>query len=174
MKEFMFTLKFLLPVPTQDPEEYIDRLGEAGCDDAVIGMAQKGRIALQFSREGENALSAIESAIKDVKSVIPNAELIESMPDLVGISDIAKLIGVSRQYLHKLELTRHNFPQPLHSGNISIWHLYSFLQWYEESLHKRVNKSIKDIAYANMHINIAKEWLKLDKNTQSKISSIPL
>lgn len=174
MKEFEFTLKFSLPVPTQDPQDYIDALGEAGCDDAIIGIAQKGRIALQFTREASDALSAVTSAIADVKSAILGAKLIESKPDLVGLTDIAELIGVTRQYLRKLETTKVNFPQPVHSGKFAIWHLSSFLQWYEESQNKQVNITIKEIASANMQINIAKEWAQLDHSIKSKMCSFAL
>ncbi|MEP0073161.1 MAG: DNA-binding protein [Marinomonas sp.] len=174
MKEFEFTLKFSFPDADQDPDEYVDALGEAGCDDAIIGIRQKGRVAFQFTREASDAFSAVTSAIQDVKSAIPHAKLIESTPDLVGLTDIANLMGVSRQYLRKLETTKMNFPQPVHSGKTAIWHLFSFLQWYEESLKKPVNLSIKEIASANMQINIAKEWAQLDHNTQSKMSSLGL
>ncbi|MFU8784530.1 DNA-binding protein [Aliidiomarina sp.] len=174
MKEFEFTLKFSLPDSTQDPQDYIDALGESGCDDAIIGIAQKGRVALQFTREASDAFSAVTSAIEDVKSAIPDAKLIESTPDLVGLTDIAKLMGVTRQYLRKLETTKINFPQPVHSGKVAIWHLSNFLQWYEVSQRKQVNITIKEIASANMQINIAKEWAQLDHSTKSKISSLVL
>lgn len=174
IKEFEFTLKFSLPGATQDPQEHIDALGEGGCDDAIIGIGQKGRVALQFTRESSDALSAVTSAIKDVKRVIPDAKLVESTPDLVGLTDIAKLVGVSRQYLRKLETTKANFPQPVHSGTVAIWHLSSFLQWYEASQRKPVNVAIKEIASANMQINIAKEWAQLDHNIQSKIATLEL
>lgn len=174
MNEFEFTLKFSLENPAQDPEEFLEALGAAGCDDALIGVAQKGRVALQFTREAEDAFAAVTSAIKDVKSAIPDAKLIESTPDLVGLSEIAKLMGVSRQYLQKLETTKYNFPQPVHSGKFAIWHLSSFLNWYEVAQQKQVNKAIKEIASANMQINIAREWGQLDRQTQSKISSLVL
>lgn len=174
MKEFEFTLKFSLPGSTQDPQGYVESLGEAGCDDAIIGIGQKGRLALQFTREANDAFTAVTSAINDVKSVIPNAKLIESTPDLVGLTDIANLMGVTRQYLRKLETTKINFPQPVHTGKVAIWHLSNFLQWYEVSQQKQVNMAIKEIASANMQINIAKEWAQLDHTTQSKISSLAL
>jgi hypothetical protein len=47
MNEFEFTLKFSLPDSTQNSQEHIEALGEAGCDDAIIGIGQKGRVALQ-------------------------------------------------------------------------------------------------------------------------------
>ncbi|MCH8492724.1 MAG: DNA-binding protein [Idiomarina sp.] len=172
MKVFEFTLKFALPDAIKDPNTYVEALGEAGCDDAIIGIGQKGRLALQFSREADNALEAVTSAIHNVKQAIPNAKLIESAPDLVGLTDIADLLGFTRQYLRKLETTKGNFPQPMHAGKTAIWHLASFLEWYEAEQQKSVDLVIKEIAVANMQINIAKEWAQLDKAIQSDIASI--
>ena len=174
MNEFEFTLKFSLPTQTQDPQDFIEVLGESGCDDAIIGIAQKGRIALQFTREASDAFSAVISAVKDVKSAIPDARLLEATPDLVGLTDIAKLIGVTRQYLRKLETTKKNFPQPVHSGTVAIWHLSSFIEWYEASHRKPVNMPMKEVAAANMHINLAKQWAQLDESTRSTLSALAL
>lgn len=64
-----------------------------GSDDALIGIGQSGRIALQFTRVAENAFEAVFGAVKDVKRAIPDAKLIEATPDLVGLSDIAEVIS---------------------------------------------------------------------------------
>ena len=81
MNEFEFTLKFSLPDPTQDNNEYVELLGEAGGDDAIIGIGQQGCVALQFTREASDVFSAVVSAIEDVKSVIPDARLVEQGND---------------------------------------------------------------------------------------------
>ncbi len=44
------------------------------------------------------------SALRDVKKAVPGAELIEVTPDFVGLTDVAELIGVSRQNMRKLML----------------------------------------------------------------------
>ena len=104
MHEYEFTLKFKFPDVSVSPENYVEDLAQAGCDDALIGIGQQGRIALNFNREADNALSALCSAIEQVKSVIPKAQLIEAMPDLVGLSDIAEVMGYSRQNMRQLML----------------------------------------------------------------------
>lgn len=76
MKEYKFTLKFNLADKTSNPESYIERLAEAGCDDALIGIGQQGRIAFNFNREADNKLIAIQTAIQQIKFVIPDATLI--------------------------------------------------------------------------------------------------
>lgn len=175
MSEFEFTLKFAFSDACIEPDSFIDRLGEAGCTDAIIGVGQKGRIALLFSREAYNALDAITSAIKDVKSVIPEAKLIESTPDLVGITDIADLMGFSRQNMRKLVQNHmESFPPPVHAGTTSIWHLSSVLHWFESKQNRAIESSIKEVALANMAINLAKECAYLDSRSQAKLMSLVL
>lgn len=82
MKDYDFILKFDLPDHEADPEKFVNALYEAGCDDALVGIGQKGRIALNFIRQSESAFDAISSAISDVKKAIPDAKLIEATPDL--------------------------------------------------------------------------------------------
>ncbi len=85
--EYVFTLKY--QIASEDADELIERLGAAGCDDALIGSGQAGRLALKFTREACNAHAAMLSALRDVKSVVPDAELIDATPDLVGLTDVA-------------------------------------------------------------------------------------
>lgn len=171
MEEFEFTLKFYFSDSSKDADEYVDKLAEAGCDDAIIGIGQKGRIALQFFREAENAFEAVISAIKDVKSVIPDAKLIEATPDLVGLSDVAELIGMTRQNLRKLMITHsQSFPVPVHSGKSSIWHLDKILNWLETQQKKSIEPAIKEIALVNRQVNIAKESAELDQRYQSLLA----
>jgi hypothetical protein len=76
MKEYDFTLKFQLCNPGDDPDNYIEKLGGEGCDDALIGVGKKRRIALKFTREDSSQREAINSAIADVKRAIPEAVLV--------------------------------------------------------------------------------------------------
>ena len=76
MKSFEFTLEFSLKTPQANAALYIEQLAEAGCDDALIGMGQTGKIALQFTREAHSAQEALASALADVKKAIPEAKLI--------------------------------------------------------------------------------------------------
>ena len=173
MKEYEFTLKFSLGDDTKDPESYIKRLAEAGCDDALIGIGQQGRIAFNFNREADSALSAVCSAIKNIKSVIPNATLIEATPDFVGISDIADILGYSRQNIRKLMLNhRASFPAPIHEGKSAIWHLSSVLSWFKDRKDYPVDELLFDVTQANMQLNIAKENFYLDPAINTRIHAM--
>jgi hypothetical protein len=112
--EFEFGMKFKIDAADTDSDELVERLGEAGCDDALVGTGLPGRIALEFAREARSVKEAIISALRDVKRAIPSAELIEVTPDFVGLTDVAELVGVSRQNMRKLMLAHSaTFPAPV-------------------------------------------------------------
>ena len=99
-------------------------LAAAGCDDALIGLGMPGRIALEFTRESGSATEALAEAEAAVLRAIPGATLVEAAPDFVGLTDVAELIGMSRQNIRKLMLShRPPFPLPVHDGKTAIWHL---------------------------------------------------
>jgi hypothetical protein len=56
-------------------------------------------IALDFIREADNALEAVMPAIEDVKRVIPDAQLVEATPDLMGLTDNTELVGLLQKYI---------------------------------------------------------------------------
>jgi len=76
--ECTFTLKYQLLSDDNDTDAILDRLAEEGCDDALVGVGQPGRLALEFVREAASAHDAIEGAIEDVRRTLPNARLIEA------------------------------------------------------------------------------------------------
>lgn len=91
MSEYEFTLKFRLPDAGADPESFLDPLADAGCDDALVGIGQPGRIALDFTREAPSAKDAIASALRAVQEAIPGAELVEAVPDFARLSEAAEI-----------------------------------------------------------------------------------
>jgi hypothetical protein len=158
MREFEFTLKFSLPDPRADSAEYIESLGSAGCDDALIGIGQHGRVALSFTREANSAFEAIASARAAVMRAIPGAELVEATPDLVGLTDLADIVGCSRQYMRKLMiLSGASFPPPVYGGKPALWRLSNLLGWLKDSKRYQIEETLMDVARANMRFNIARE-----------------
>lgn len=159
--EYIFTLKYQLADYDSDFEILVERLGNAGCDDALVGVGQSGRLALEFSREADSAGEAIRSALTDMKKLIPSARLIEVSPDLVGISDVADIVGVSRQAMRKLMLAhRTTFPVPVHEGSASIWHLAEVLDWLTQRGGYEVDRGILESARAALEVNIVKETIR--------------
>ena len=141
-----------------DSEELIERLGEAGCDDALVGVGRPGRIALEVSRESDSAEKAIGAALADVSNALPTAMLIEVSPDLVGLTDIAERVGISRQAIRKLMVThRETFPTPVHEGSASIWHLADVLAWLDEKGGHQIDRRVVEVARVALEVNLAKE-----------------
>ncbi|WP_256352810.1 hypothetical protein [Pseudomonas sp. PDM31] len=48
--ECTFTLKYQLPSDDNDMDAIMDRLAVEGCDDALVGVGQPSRLALEFVR----------------------------------------------------------------------------------------------------------------------------
>jgi len=124
MSEYEFTLTFALSVSQGDPSQYLDALFEAGCDDAVVGTGTQAMIALTFNRNADSARDAITSAIDNVITAIPGARLVEAKPDMVGLTDVAEILGCSRQNVRKIMLSHPNFPRPVVTGKFQLWHLW--------------------------------------------------
>ncbi|BAZ43303.1 prophage CP4-57 regulatory [Chondrocystis sp. NIES-4102] len=173
MREYEFTLKFKLPDPNIDCEMYIDQLYESGCDDALIGIGKKGYLALNFIRESSSAYEAIFSAIKDVRKVIPQADIIEASPDLVGVTDLANLLGCTRQNIQKL-ISKDNSqcPPAVYAGAQSIWHLADILTWLVEYKNCSINESLSEIAKTTMNLNLAKQFQMLDPDMQENFKTL--
>lgn len=156
--EYTFTLKYQLAEDDANHEELVERLGAAGCDDALVGVGQPGRIALEFVREAQSAEAALMSALADVRRAIPTAKLIEAAPDFVGLTDVADAVGVTRQNMRKLMVSHAmSFPTPVHEGSASVWHLAEVMGWLRSRGNYKIEASVFEVAVTAMHVNLAKE-----------------
>lgn len=173
MKEFDFTLKFRLADPSVDPDRYLEALYENGCDDAIVGVGKFGQISLNFIREASSAWDAITSAISDVKGAISSARLIGANPDLVGLTEAAKLLGRTRQNMRKL-MTENGAgsPIPVYEGTPSLWHLADILTWLEAEKMYTIDSSLLEVAYTAKQINSLKAWKELDPEQQKSLEAL--
>ena len=154
MRSYEFTLLFALPSTDPGFSDYEDRLFEAGCDDALLGIGRPGWIALDFGREAPDAKTAILGAISNVRVAIPDALLVEASPDFVGISDVADFVGRSRQNMRKLLLSCDGrTPIPVHSGSSTLWHLAPLLVWLRDEKGYDVDPALLDVSRAAMAVN---------------------
>ena len=170
MTEYEFTLKFSLQNAQADPQEYVELLGRNGCADALIGIGQRGRIALSFTREATSAYEAISSAIEDVRRVLPNARLIEAAPDLVGLTETADLLGCTRQNMRQLTIRAGaTFPAPVRTGKPTIWHLSQILVWMNENRKYEIDEALIDVAKTNMEVNLAIAIQDLDLKSRQRV-----
>lgn len=163
MEQYDFTLKFALGQNNVDPKSFVQRLMLEGCDDALIGVGVPGRIALNFTREAVSAEAAVVSALTAVKRAIPDARFIEAIPDFVGVTDLANLLGFSRQNMRKiLANSGPDFPPPVHDGKRPIWHLETILTWFIKR-NREIDNALLEIARINMYVNYAREKQQLDQ-----------
>ncbi len=173
MNEYDFTLKFNLEDSQAEPDDFIEKLYAGGCNDALIGVGNKGYVALNFIREASSAYEAISSAINDVKRVVPAATLIEAAPDFVGLTDAAKILGYTQQNIRNLIIKSDSkSPIPVYEGTDSIWHLAEILIWLREVQTYSIDDALLDIAQTNMNINIATSWQKIAPDIQESIKAL--
>ena len=153
--EYVFTLKYLLPPEESDMDALVQRLGAQGVTDAVVGIGQPGRLALELSRAAATAQKALQSALTDVQQAVPSAQLWEAGPDFVGLSDIAARVGVTRQNLHKLTQAHpHSFPPALHEGSTPTWHLADVLLWLRNFQDYALAPEAIELAQAIKQLNL--------------------
>ncbi|EPJ2922872.1 DNA-binding protein [Pseudomonas aeruginosa] len=171
--EYTFTLKYQLVDEGRDLDALVERLGGAGCDDALVGIGQPGRLALEFTREADSADAAVRSALADVRSAVPSARLIEVAPDLVGLTDVAEIVGVSRQNMRKLMLAHPgSFPAPVHEGSASIWHLADVLAWLQAKGSYSLTRDVQEVARVALQVNVAKEGRRLPHSASKELEAL--
>ena len=65
---------------------------------------------------------------------------------------------MSRQNLRKLMLANPDtFPDPMHEGSASLWHLSEILAWLEARGSYALERSIMEIASAALQVNLLKQ-----------------
>lgn len=155
--EFEFKLTYKLADNQGDADQLMIRLAEEGCTDALVGLGVAGQVELEFVREASTAEEAILSALDDVRRALPGATLIEAGPDFVGLTDVAELVGLTRQNIRKLWLNhKSSFPPPVHAGATSVWHLAQVLQFLGERQYSFTHR-VLDVAHVTMKLNIARQ-----------------
>jgi hypothetical protein len=116
----------------------LDALFEAGCDDATFGDIDGVPFA-DFSRQAPSLAEAIESAIRDVRSV-PTVFVLRVEPDeVVNAAEIAARLGRTRESIRLLvagDRGPGGFPAPVSRlklrGRLWLWSDVS--KWARESL----------------------------------------
>jgi len=169
---YEFELVFALPTAI-DVDALTERLAEAGCDDATLGVGRRGRVALLFAREAGSAAQAVFGAIRAVRRAVLEARLLEASPDLVGLSDVAELLGVSRQNVRKLLLeSGPTPPAPVHGGRPTIWRLAKVLRWLRDEKAYRVPDELLELAGTTMQVNLAVGVVDAERAAQREIRAL--
>jgi hypothetical protein len=97
--------------------------------------------------------------------------LLEASPDLVGLSDLADIVGRTRQNMRKLLLTCDGSAlAPVHEGSSSMWHLAPVLTWLRSEKSYSVPEDLIDLAQTTMQINLAVDRHLIDDSVQKEIA----
>lgn len=173
MIKYDFTLRFTLPSHEADMDDVAERLYGAGCDDALIGIGHPRNIALDFTRESASAREAVMSAIADVSAAIPGSVLVEVAPDLVGVTEVADMVGCSRQNIRQLMINCEGaLPVPVHEGKQSLWHLALVLDWLVRDKRYQIRQELMEVAVINMRINLAMDALRADSEIEDELRAV--
>jgi hypothetical protein len=173
MNAYDFVLTFSFQEPSDDPEKYVEILGENGCTDALVGIGRLGSISLDFTREAESAHEAIFSAIFDIKQSIPHSQFTEIQPDIVGITDIAELVNRTRQNIRKLIFSDGaECPPPMHGGNSALWHLYDVLKWLQQDKGYDINQEFIELAKITKSLNASRVWHQIEPDMRKQAEAI--
>ena len=112
-------------------------------------------------------------ALADVRRAVPSARLIEVAPDLVGLTDVAEIVGVSRQNMRKLMLANPgSFPAPVHEGSASIWHLADVLAWLKAKGSYSMTQAMFEVAQVALQVNAAKEGRRLQLSVFQELDAL--
>jgi hypothetical protein len=136
MELFEFTLIFELEGEGLS-EDALDSFYESGAADATIGRSSEVFFA-SFSREAEDFLEAVISAIQTMEGAGVGATVVRVEPDeLVTIADIARRMGRTNESIRLLILGERGpggFPAPstrIGSGRSRVWRWADVAEWFE-------------------------------------------
>jgi hypothetical protein len=136
MRTFNFTL--ILEGPALEHED-LDRLYEAGCDDAIFGVRDQLQYA-EFDRSAPTLATALVNAILDIETTVSTLRVVRVEPDdLVTGATIAERSGRSRQNIRQLatgERGPGDFPAPVSwlDGRSRVWQWSQVAEWFKSHL----------------------------------------
>ena len=134
MSTFHFTL--IVDGPDLQDQPLIDRLFEAGCDDATIGSSD-GVQYVDFDREAEALDDAILSAVDDLEK-LEGVEVIRiADAGLASLADIAARVGRTRESVRLLVSGARgpgNFPKPVTDprSRYRLWRWSDVASWFKD------------------------------------------
>jgi hypothetical protein len=147
------TYAFTLVLDRSPVDDELDKLFEAGCDDATFGV-EKGLAVGEFDRDAPSLARAVASAVHDVESAgFTVVRVLDE--DLLTLADIADRIGQSRESVRRYatgERGPGGFPPPVNpvrDGTV-------FYRWTEVGpwLRDRLGLDIPEIDPALVFANL--------------------
>jgi hypothetical protein len=126
------TQSFSLILSFEPDDDQVDRLYEA-CADATLGV-RSGVPYAAFDREAATLAEAIQSAIRDVESTVPDLKVVRIEPDdLVNAMEISRRVHKSREVVRLWiagERGGGEFPPPaVAAGKSYLWRWIDVASW---------------------------------------------
>jgi hypothetical protein len=140
-KTYTFTL--LIDGPDLQEDGRIDALFEAGCGDATFGRRDSVQFA-DFDRDAPSLAAAIHSAIRDIRSAVPEAEIVRVEPEeFVSAQVIADRLGISKEYVRLLADGSRGpggFPSVVRwiDTKTRVWSWNDVAEWFDTRLGRSV------------------------------------
>jgi hypothetical protein len=139
------TFQVVLAVPGADSlEPHFDALQAAGCDDAAfVGPAADGTFTAEFDREAPSFTAAVVSALKGLRSALPDVRLLRVQPeDIVSLSAIAARTGRTDESVRLLAQGRRGpggFPPAAGwiNDKTQVWRWADVARWFADALGER-------------------------------------
>lgn len=159
----MATHVFTLVLDRRPTDDELDKLIDAGCDDAVFGFENDLSVA-EFDREAPVLADAIVSAVRDVESVGLRAMRVLDQ-DLLTLADIADRIGRSRESVRRYATGARgggDFPPPVNPARDGT----VFYRWSEVAPWLRDHLRI-DVAYPDVTLTVANHVLQARQHRHS-------
>lgn len=111
-----------------------------------------------FVRPGACAREVMQGARMEIVRALPGARLVEAVPDLVGLTEVGRLLGLSRQAMRKYAVSQgSNFPAAVHGVHGAVWHLIEILDWMRAVRQLTVDPALLDVARVAWDINLRAE-----------------
>lgn len=133
----MHTFTLILSGPDPTAPENLDRLFEAGCDDALFGV-RDGVYFAEFEREAPNYADALKSAISAIEGAVPGLLVSRVEPEeLVTAAEIAERTHRSRESIRLLftgARGRTQFPSPVAwlSDRTRLWNWHEVCAYFSK------------------------------------------
>lgn len=177
MNEYNFTVLLRLSSPDEDGERHLESLVSGGCDDATVSLGRRGYLHLDFGREASSALEAISSATADALAAVPGADVVTVGPDLVNLTELAELMGCSRQNMRRYPAGEAQagevFPAPVNSGDPALWHLVEVLPWLERNTSLRpMDPLLAEVAEATFAENRRHQELRASRTARQQTEAV--
>lgn len=179
MPEHDFTL--ILSGISDFTDEQVDKLFECGCDDATVAQ-RYGRVFVTFSRESESMVSAIVSAILDIKRADIGASVLRvDTCNLVTQAEVARRLGRSRQNIEQYINGRRGpggFPAP--ACNITegqplyYWCEVAYWACQHKLLSEKDNSEAQEIATLNTILELEHQKAIAPEMTAAMIEQFQL